>query len=64
MSYSEKSIQIACDASIAVLALSNSEGTDLEFLPLKPIDVAKLRGGNCVPAGRDAISAQWESSNW
>lgn len=36
MSYSEKSIQIACDASIAVLALSNSEGTDLEFLPLKP----------------------------
>ena len=36
MTYSEKSIQIACDASIAVLALSNPEGTDLEFLPLKP----------------------------
>ncbi len=36
MTYSEKSTQLALDASVAVLALSNPECTDLEFLPLKP----------------------------
>ena len=36
MTYSEKSTQLALDASVAVMALSNPECTELELLPLKP----------------------------
>ena len=36
MTYLEKSSQLAVESSIAVMALSNPEYTDLEFLPLKP----------------------------
>jgi hypothetical protein len=36
MTYSEKSTQLALDASIAVLVLTNAQFDDVEFLPLKP----------------------------
>lgn len=36
MTYSERSTQLALDASIAVLVLTNAQGNDVEFLPLKP----------------------------
>ena len=36
MTYSEKSAQLALDASIAVLVLSNAECNDVEFLRLTP----------------------------
>jgi hypothetical protein len=36
MMYSEQSTQLALDASVAVLVLSNPECNDVEFLMLKP----------------------------
>ena len=36
MTYSEKSTQLASDASIAVLALLGTAPGDVEFIPLKP----------------------------
>ena len=36
MTYSEKSTQLALDASVAVLVLTNAQCDDMEFLPLKP----------------------------
>lgn len=44
MTYSEKSTQLAMDASVAVLVLMGTESTDVEFLPLKPrrADEARL----------------------
>lgn len=36
MTYSEQSTQLALDASVAVLVLSNPECNDVEFLMLKP----------------------------
>lgn len=36
MTYSEQSAQLAVDASVAVLVLSNPECNDVEFLMLKP----------------------------
>jgi hypothetical protein len=36
MSYTEKSTQLALDASVAVLVLTNEQCDDLEFVPLKP----------------------------
>lgn len=60
MTYSERSTKLALDASVAVLALSNPEGTDIEFLSLKPkqmthSDLAELAarwpGRNLRPIG-------------
>jgi hypothetical protein len=36
MTYSEQSTQLALDASVAVLVLTNAQCDDMEFLPLKP----------------------------
>jgi hypothetical protein len=36
MTYLEKSSELACAASVAVFVLINEQGTDMEFLPLKP----------------------------
>lgn len=36
MSYAEESAQIALNSSVAVLALSNPDCTDVELLPLRP----------------------------
>jgi len=36
MTYSEQSAQLALDASVAVLVLTNAQCDDMEFLPLKP----------------------------
>ena len=35
--YSEKSTQLAVDASVAVLALLGTAPGDVEFIPIKPI---------------------------
>ena len=36
MTYSEKSMRVALDPSVAVMVLSNPECTDVELLPLRP----------------------------
>src|ERR1700679_2970979 len=36
MTYSEKSVELALSSSVAVFVLTNTEGTDCEFLPLRP----------------------------
>lgn len=36
MTYTEQSMQLVCDASVAVLVLTNAQCDDVEFLPLKP----------------------------
>jgi hypothetical protein len=36
MTYSERSAQIALEANIAVMVLTNTQGHDIEFLALKP----------------------------
>lgn len=39
LTYTDRSTQLALESFIAVLALSNPECTDLEFLPLSPIQL-------------------------
>ena len=55
MTYSEKSQQLACEASVAVLALSNPECTDVEFLPLRPRQMSV--------SDRVELAARWSGRN-
>jgi hypothetical protein len=55
MTYSEKSTQLALDASVAVLALSNPDCTELELLPLKPRQMSETE--------RAQLAARWHGRN-
>jgi hypothetical protein len=41
MTYSERSTQLALDASVAVLVLTNAQCDDIEMLPLKPREMTE-----------------------
>lgn len=55
MTYLEKSHKLALDSSVAVLALSNPECTDIEFLPLRPTQMSA--------SDRVALAARWSGRN-
>jgi hypothetical protein len=55
MTYTEKSTQLALDASVAVLALSNPDCTELELLPLKPRQMSETE--------RAQLAARWPGRN-
>jgi len=55
MTYSERSQELAANASVAVLALSNPEGTDLEFIPLRPYPMSAC--------DREELAARWSGRN-
>jgi hypothetical protein len=55
MTYSEKSTQLALDASVAVLALSNPDCTELELLPLRPRQMSESEQAQ--------LAARWHGRN-
>jgi len=55
MTYTEKSTELALDASVAVLALSNPDCTELELLPLKPRQMSETE--------RAQLAARWPGRN-
>jgi hypothetical protein len=55
MAYQEKSVRLALDSTVAVLALGNPECTDLELLPLRPRTMSESE--------RDELKARWHGRN-
>ncbi|MDR5729806.1 MAG: hypothetical protein RB191_20525 [Terriglobia bacterium] len=55
MTYSEKSTQLTLDSSVAVLALSNPDCTELELLPLKPRQMSEREQAQ--------LAARWHGRN-
>ncbi|HEV2132640.1 MAG TPA: hypothetical protein VGR47_00110 [Terracidiphilus sp.] len=55
MTYTEKSQKLALDSSVAVLALSNADCTDLELLPLRPRQMSENE--------RAQLAARWHGRN-
>lgn len=55
LAYSQKSTELACNASVAVLALANPECTDVVLLPLKPCPMSLSE--------RAQLAACWSGRN-
>jgi hypothetical protein len=58
MTYLEKSTELACAASVAVMVLANGQNDDIEFLPLQPrrFSDAEMLDLRARWAGRDLRS--------
>jgi len=58
MTYLEKSTELACAASVAVMVLANGQNDDIEFLPLQPLRFsdAEMLDLRARWAGRDLRS--------
>lgn len=55
MTYMEQAVQLIVESSVAVMALSNPECTDLELMPFKPCSMSELEQAQ--------LKARWPGRN-